>query len=248
LRIQIYEYALGGLEIRIFGRNIDDCPNEDTLRGVIGRTQGNDWYHPENLFALTLVCRQTYAEASPIFFASNEIDGSINHLYRAVHSEALCSRLKIVRILVNENEIDCSCYECDDKECWVRGMYGRFELFLDVLVTGPRLKYVVIEWAGNHPVWANSFHEAIGYMVMSCFTHYRNDLACIEIEYLHHPGRKAWGRRRDEYRDYIDGELLEAIRFMMSDNFLMRSEGDYGTRTLVSTIKFLRHSNGTPST
>jgi hypothetical protein len=90
---------------------------------------------------------------------------------------------------------------------------GGLSLLFDVLVTGPQLECVVIEWAGNHPVWENSFHEAIEYRVMSCCTHYRKDRARVEIEYLHHPGRKAWRRRHGEYRDYIDGELLEATRF-----------------------------------
>jgi hypothetical protein len=143
LRIQVYEYVLGGYELRF---KCQDHVYPPSITGI-ERAEAPDWHFPEHLLALTHVCRQTHADCGSIPTALNEFSGTIWRLSIALRIVSSAYQqfkfLRTVRIFVGHADV---AQRQILPPAPVRECLPNFVNLLRILGALPRLALVIVEW------------------------------------------------------------------------------------------------------
>jgi hypothetical protein len=199
LRIRIYEYALGGMEIRSdYIGNSADLFSADTCSILTCRAPSQDWHCPRNILGLTRVCCQTRAEGLPIFFASNQFGGTVTRLFMGFSDlfpdPETCNLLKTVRIILQGHDF---CVGSIDGLLFnhVTRLPLTLHNLLSVLGLGIRLQHLIVEWPGTifFPSTRDSLSDSLKAKIKDVLSNNLTERSGIEVEVICSSDEVAWG-------------------------------------------------------
>ncbi|KAF1840487.1 uncharacterized protein K460DRAFT_209346 [Cucurbitaria berberidis CBS 394.84] len=152
IRLKIYGYALGGLEIGIMSGR---CWGKQFV--IVARpANASRWEMTEHLLALTASCRQIHAETKLLPYSMNEFVGSRNYLKPLITGGLFDSALVLV---VPKIRVLIGCCDVEEHSGAPRLERPLADMLL-VFRGLPGLKRVTLDWDGQ--LWGNDWEYLRG--------------------------------------------------------------------------------------